>query len=341
MSPLSHRDFESSDEKALVRTKWDRPILEALKEKSKQPLTYFGLPGPAIQDILDWRDLLGIVTGVERLRKPAADREEDLERHRRLLNNVMTNDIQQFQLLRGEIEDVILQGLDQDNEAPRLHRGSTRSGMSFGYSLVNLDFLGGIGYRAKKGASAEQSKRGRSLKKLFERQQGTEFVLLATFNVRDRVGEELRAYIQSTRERVDEPLRPTLDWYGKRGPAEKIYILKVVVPLFIQHTAEENMFSSHAYPPVAYGGTGTATLVHFAFRLTPQDGDLQAFSQQSAADLIGLPLVCTENCVLRVANQQHPGFDCHGCESVLAFLPSDLRAEMITHAKGLASGTSL
>jgi hypothetical protein len=338
MSPLSHRDFESSDEKALVRQKWDRPILEALHQESKQPLNYFGLPGPAIEDVLDWRDLLGIVTGVERLRKGAADHEEDLERHRRMHRNVMANDIQQFQLLRGEIEELILQGLDQDGDAPRLHRGSSRNEMSFGYSLVNLDFLGGIGYRVKKGVPATQSKRGRALKKLFERQQGTEFVLLATFNVRDRVGEELLAYIHNTRERVEEALRPTLDWYANRGASEKIYILKAVVPLFVQHSAEENMFACHAYPPVAYGGTGTATLVHFAFRLTPQDGDLQAFSPQYAGDLINLPLVTTAGGVLRVAAQQHPGFDFQKCADSLSFLPEDLRTEIVAHAEQLVAG---
>ena len=328
MSPLSHRDFNSSTEKALVRREWDRPILEELKATTQKPLDYFGLPGPAIQDILDWRDLLGVITGVERLRRGAADREEDLERHRRMLNNVMTNDIQNFQLLRGEIEDIILQGLDQDNESPRLHRGSSRNDMSLSYSLVNLDFVGGLGYLAKKGIPAKQSKRGRALKKLFERQQGTEFVLLATFNVRDRVGEELRAYISKTRERVDGSLRATLDWYG--NATHKIHILKVVVPLFIQHTAEENMFSSHAFPPVAYGGTGTATLVHFAFRLIPQGGDLQAFSPQSAEQLINLPLISTEGCVFQIAAQQHPGFDFDRCEEALKFLPEAHRAKVLS-----------
>src|SRR2546423_5371213 len=107
--------FEGSSNKALVRRQWDLPIIEQWMKKLGHPLSYFGLPGPSISDLLDWRECLEYCTGVERLRKATEQRKEDLNTHRLILKNVMLNGIENFQLLRGQIEDVILDGTDLDN----------------------------------------------------------------------------------------------------------------------------------------------------------------------------------------------------------------------------------
>src|SRR5262245_13947645 len=84
------KDFEGSKNKSVVRQMWDRPILQTIASQVGRPLAYFGLPGPAVQDLIEWADLLGVKTGVERLRR-GAKRQVDLERHRRLYRNVAIN----------------------------------------------------------------------------------------------------------------------------------------------------------------------------------------------------------------------------------------------------------
>src|SRR5436305_15207428 len=102
----------------------------------RHPLSYFGLPSPSITDLLNWREYLGYCTGVERLRKATEQRKEDLNTHRLILKNVMLNGIENFQLLRGQIEDVILDGTDLDNTYPHLSKGSSPLIASFRYDLV-------------------------------------------------------------------------------------------------------------------------------------------------------------------------------------------------------------
>lgn len=291
-----------------------------------RPLTYFGLPGPAIADLLDWQDLPGKRTGVERLAGRGDRHRDDLERHRRLLRNVLANGISDgFQLLRGDIEDVILNGTDKDGTAPQLNNGGTDRDSRFHYDVVNLDFFGGVGYRDRRG----EAKRVRAQKKLFERQQGTSFLLLLTVSVRDGLGDELTDYLSETRARVTDPLRDVVDWYMAQERGAKDLKLKAVLPLFLQRVAEDNMFSCHAYPPVIYDGTGGTRMVHCTLSFTHVAGNLQAFSTQSVADLLSLPPIFVENGRLGISGRRPSRLERTACEVVLTFLPEETRMEIL------------
>src|SRR5438093_12855888 len=100
-------DFAGSGDKATIRKAWDLPILQGFTQKAGRKLSYFGLPGPAIEDLLDWRDILSITTGVERLRTRSIHYTEDLNRHRRLLKDIMVNGIEVVQLLRVTVVELI------------------------------------------------------------------------------------------------------------------------------------------------------------------------------------------------------------------------------------------
>lgn len=325
MKAHSHDDFHASSAKRLIRQKWDRPILESALEARNHKLSYFGLPGPNIEDLLDWRDLLGVISGVERLRPHEPEHSEDLERHRRLLVNVSVHDIPNFELLRGEIEDIIGDTLDIDGHTPARNDGKPPHRMRFIYDLVNLDYLGGIGYKER-----GESKQVRAVKKLFERQYGTSFVLLLTLNVRDKIGKEVTKYLEEVRNRASGELKDIINWYACRPPGEKAYKLKAVIPLFIKRTAEHNMFSSRAYPPIAYSGTGDEKMVHFAFSLTHEVGNFQAFGPQTDEQVLNLPLITVSDGGLIIAAKQHDGFDFTQCESALDFLSDPNRASILS-----------
>lgn len=318
--------FEGSSNKALVRSQWDLPIIEQwMRKLGASSLSYFGLPGPAISDLLDWQQCLGYCTGVERLRKAAGQRKEDLNTHRLILKNIMLNGIGNFQLLRGQIEDVILDGTDLDNTRPHLSKGPSPLIAPFHYDLVNLDFLGGMGYKDKKG----ESKRVRALKKLLERQRGKSFLLILTLNVRDGIDDELIRYLDGAKHGAsDQALRDTLSWYIACAQGMKDYRLKAVVPLFIRREAEVWGFDCFCYPPLVYEGSGSARMVHFAFQLLDTLTILHAYSTQEVLDVINLPFIEIKKETLEIA-KQHPNFDFRCCESQLGFLPDKTRIALL------------
>src|SRR6266516_7216249 len=113
------KSFEGTSNKVLIRRKWDWPIIQERWKKGERSLSYFGLPGPFIEDLCDWKQCLGRSTGVERLSKADNQRKEDLNVHRQIHKNVLLSGLAGFQLLRGQIEDVILNGSDLDNARPQ------------------------------------------------------------------------------------------------------------------------------------------------------------------------------------------------------------------------------
>jgi hypothetical protein len=220
-----------------------------------------------------------------------------------------------------------LDGVDQDNTRPQLAFGDPPLLAWLRYDLVNLDFLGGMGYKDKWG----ESKRVRALKKLLERQRGTNFLLLLTLNVRDGIDYELVRYLEGAkRETVSQNIQDTLDWYATCGKGMKEYRLKAIVPLFIRREGEEWGFDCWSYPPVAYEGSGSARMVHFVFELTYTNTILHAHSRQGVSDVVNLPLIGVEEGALCVLAKQHPQFNFGCLAKQLGFLPDEERAALLT-----------
>jgi hypothetical protein len=322
--PADDSDFEGTPAKSLLRRNWDLPILERAFSEKGRPLTYFGLPGPRILDLLDWRPVLGTATGAERLRESGDHRRADLERHRRLLNNILVHGFDGFQLLRGNVEDVICDAADADGTIPKLNDGAPPHRMRFKYDIVNLDFYGGVAYPSPSGEHV----RVRAIRKLLERQQGTDFLLFLTINVRDKVNRELTQYLTNTGTRVDSQTQQALEWYARRGTGEKDYKLKAAVSLFVHREAEGKMFSCHCYPVVSYDGND-ARMVHFAFSLKSISGNFQAFSEQKLSDIVALPLVKLQTDRFIMPHKQHHGFDSVRCSGAFDFLPDEVRRPLL------------
>jgi len=310
-------DFEGGPQKALLREKWDLPIIQGLSTQLKRPLRYFGMPGPSIEDVRAWSGALNHVTAIELLRLKTQDEDDDRERHRRLNASLLQNGID-YQILRGYVEDVLIKGHDIDNKTPPF-RKSTEDVVRFCYDLVNLDFFGGAGYGRK--TVRGRPKRLTALKELFRRQQGTEFILLLTLNVRDTIDEGLTEYLQQLRKRVDDRFRKIVDWYAKCGNGQKKYRLKVAILAFLQRVAEDECFKVYCYPPIGYSGSSNATMVHFALHCTPTGDQLHSWSIQTPEDLLRLPLLSCTNGTIDIAPTQHEDFDWQHCYQELANVP--------------------
>ena len=319
MSARQGGDFEGGPQKAYIRQHWDLPVLRELRNKKGRPLRYFGMPGPAIEDVRDWSKELGFVTAIDLLRSGSHE-EGDRERLRRLKHSLMEQGIA-YQVLRGFVEDVILRGYDIDGQQPVHRNERDPTGiLRFCYDIVNLDFLGGAGYRSK--AVTGQPKRLTAIKELFRRQRGTEFVFLLTLNVRNTIDTAACEHLKQWRTRVDPTLQSAIDWYVWVNAGKTKYRLKAAILAFVQRMAEDEGFVVRCYPPVAYVGTANATMVHFVFRCEPTLDPFHSISSQSDDDLVRLPLLCFESGVIQPELEQHTAFDWKHCHRAVADAPN-------------------
>lgn len=323
--------FQDTSNKATVRREWDLPILTSYADEVGRRLAYFGLPGEQIKDLIDWRDVLGYRTGVEIIGQPGKKREEELRLIHRLQTNVMIHGLgSDWQLLRGSVEDILLEGYDLDGTPPARNGGEVPLRRLYRYDLYNLDFTGGIGYADMRG----ESKRVRAIRKLFERQTGNDFLLLLTVNVRDTLGTELSTYLrEESKEYHDQKLQATLSWYADVGRGMKKYKLKAALPSCFQEFARHSYFNCFCYPPLAYYGH-KAYMVHFVFKLTFVPGrNFPVARQQKVEELLNMPLVEVEDGKILVAQKQHPGFDYSQCSQYLSFLPEHIRDGALPQAE--------
>lgn len=328
--------YANTANKAKIRQCWNKPILERWHTRIDRPLSYFGLPGPDIHDLLDWQQLLGKRTAIESPGHTKKEREEADEKIGRLNANIMLNGLSSgFQLLRADVEDVIINSVDDYGTPPQLNDGRPAHLMRFIYDVVNLDFDGGLGYRAKQGSVKTirgATKRVDALKELFKRQEGHSFILFLTINVRDTLGEEVENYLHGLQSRDrGEGWRELLDWYLNLTKGKREYKLKAIVPSFIHSVAETRLFRCTSRPPIAYEGHERAHMIHFAFELESAESKfrgirLREFSPQDDRELIELPLLRSENGQLTLPLMQHPGCNFASCEKTLTFLPKDVRS---------------
>ncbi len=317
--------FQDTPNKAAIRSRWDLALIQGWRARVGEPLAYFGLPGPEILDLLDWRDCLGRCTGVESPGSTPHERNIADETLGTLNARIMANGFGSvFQLLKGDIEDVIIHAVDAHGTAPVLNDGRPAHLARFRYDLVNLDFNSGLDYRRKAGPQ-----RVAAIKKLFERQEGRSFILFLTISVRDNLGDQIESYLRGWQDRDQGPgWRELLEWYLTRTRGEKAYKLKATVLSFVQAVAEPHMFRCTARPPIVYQGYKTQ-MVHFAFELESCPGYLRAWSTQVDRDLIELPLLRCNEGEFNVP-AQHPGFDGARLDGCLAFLPAELRDSILS-----------
>jgi len=132
--------FTPTDNKRTIRRQWNAPLLSFLKEHFNRKLVYFGLPSPKAEDIDDWIDFIDYVIAFQCRNYPLpSDPSQDDAPVRELelkLNNLMRKKrIIDFQLYDGYIEEVIINGKDNDNLKFDLRNFIT---------LYNLDFCNEI-----------------------------------------------------------------------------------------------------------------------------------------------------------------------------------------------------
>lgn len=237
--------FVSTSNKDLIRKEFDKYVVEDYYRKKGEPLTYFGLPGLEIFDILEWREYLGKIIAVER--DPYIRHFMRSKAFSEGFNS--TN----YQILFGDVDDVILKGEDLEGEKPK---EST-------FDVVNLDYEGGLVYKDLAGTS----KRVSAIKKLFSLQQAEkkDFALFLTVNTRNRDWGEFDKTLDEVQNQLEEynieGASRNIEWHKTAGYAYKI---KVYLPVHLGIWASASYFFCSSMRAVTYLGTSSRRMVHFA-----------------------------------------------------------------------------
>lgn len=283
------KKYATTENKERVRDE-DTECIKKEFVRKKRLLSYLGMPSGEIRDILAWRNYFGRYTAVE----------IDVQERNKIMLNAITNCLSdKIRILFGDIEDILITGKDKhDNK------------LQFPYDVVFLDCFGTILY--------QELKRIKAITSLIEKQKGTPFLLLLTFNIRernyctqsvnmtfDKLEKELSGfYLRDDRKK--KQIADIIAWY-KSDKTEEMYRQKLFTPYFIKTMAEERGFKVHAYSPIFYLGFNNSPMIHFAIRLTPEDeAPTKAVSTQTIFDIINLNLKEASKGKVSVRKQQAP-----------------------------------
>lgn len=283
------KNYATTNNKERVRAVDTELIKKEFAKKSRR-LSYLGMPSGEIRDILAWKDYFERCSAVE----------IDAKIRSQLWLNVINSGLSdKVSILFGDIEDILINGRD-----------GFKNQLQFPYDIVFLDCFGSILYH--------ELKRIKAITALIERQKGNQFLLLLTFNIRERnyckhsIDEFLRKlerellgyYLRDKKKKA--AINKVIDWY-KSDKTEEMYRFKLFTPYLIKTIAEDRGFNVHAYSPIFYSGFKNNSMIHFAFKLVPGDrAPTKEVSQQTVFDIINLNLKEASEGRVFVRKQQAP-----------------------------------
>lgn len=266
--------FIDTPNKRVIR-KFDKKIIEKYSVQKDEKLSYFGLPGGQMLDILEWSGYLERWVAVE----IDDDAYSDLN-FTALEKNLASG----LKAIKGDIDDMLLGNVDDRVEFP--------------FDLFNLDYSGGAIYKDKAG----EARRLKAWGNLFLKQgrYKHDFLLFLTLNSREKdEGEinEVLIEIQKLLKKggkgqialiIEKTIRE-----GKKRDKFKIYI-----PYLITQYAAYHKYMLRCHPPICYTGSSNIPMMHFIFELEFKKGRASPLSPFSVEQIIKIPLYRCENGVI-------------------------------------------
>jgi len=270
-----------------IRRNYDKTIIKRFRTHKGTQLTYFGLPGRDMSDVMEWRQHIGRILAVER---------DDIERHLLMVKAFETSLDKRLRVFVGDIDNLLTKGYDEYNTP-----------LDSAFDLINLDYYGGLVCKDLKG----ESKRIEALRKLFERERNAkqDFLLLLTFNTRNRDDQEFKKTLDQVELELASlrlNVSSDIEWYKE---ARYDYKLKVYVLYTLDKIAAANRFSfslKTLQPPVTYLGSSNRRMVHFAIPFDYSKEVAGVGRSHSSVEILNLPMLeCTEGKLQR-CNIQPP-----------------------------------
>jgi len=302
--------FTGGPIKDKIRRELDAPLIKGTSKDGKEKLSYFGLSGPLLYDIIEWQDYLKDFTVVEESYTGRRERSKERNRQELLLKTSFIVDLQDSKgvindfltLLYGDIDrDIILKGKgDFDKELPKKYFG-----------LIYLDYYGGI-FKAKYREDAIK-KFIYNQKEISEKDR--DYVLLITVENLDRGKKEKSTLISEILDnleltRVDSECLKTFKRYISRcsyGLLQKIYV-PIQIYLYIKSCGDEiRCFDPVIYREEKIGSLQTAEMLHFRFVISIKKNRKMASPMiKDIIDIYNLNLLTVEEGKIVPCREQTP-----------------------------------
>lgn len=254
--------FKDTENKRAIRA-FDRDVLATYcEEKGKKPLSYFGLPGARMLDILEWKEFLCRWVAVE------IDDDAYSELNFTALEENLCSGLVAIQ---ADIDDVLLGGADDRVEFP--------------FDVFNLDYSGGAVYKGKSGA-----KRLRAWENLFRRQSKHkhDFLLFLTLNSRERDEGEIDEALKEAQGFLEDHGKNVLAQDVERiiGEGSKRDKFKIYIPVLMAHHASHYLYELSYSPPIRYAGSSKIAMMHFIFTMDQRRGRVTPLLQQALEQIV-------------------------------------------------------
>ncbi len=239
-------------------------------------LTYFGLTSREMRDVLDWSSLLGSIYSVERGRESTPE----LDQHAILVNAFKGGILSKTHLLRGDIDEVILDGKDDSGIR-----------VPFNFDIVSLDYSGGLFYRDKRGSQF----RLKAIEKIIDEQSKNQKEFLLFISTNDDQVEDLEikksfADIRTELNRMSMNADLVCKHYLEHKLAE--VRLKIYVPYFVNGVSAGRRYNVETEKPIFYLGNNGTRMMNFRFRFRLNRGSTSIrMPRQSLVSIFNSPMI--------------------------------------------------
>ena len=260
--------YYSSEDKDLVRNKFDLPLVEAAARRKEGKIRYFGLPGINALDLQSWGRLCDYIAAVE----------FSPERFQAVKHVLRT----QFGSIRhrahlGDVDIVILRnksGLPPTEFVSTTNR--PEAGYIWDFDVIYLDYFGKF-LPYERGGVVVQN-RANALRKLFapDRQDAWQpWLLMLTvesrlFGPNDR--EQMRQFLSSSKEESDDETQQAIDFLLDETVSISEQAARLVhgtLSYILAVAAGNSDVRVYPKPTIRYRGANNAPMLHFAYEVTP------------------------------------------------------------------------
>ena len=261
--------YYSSDDKDLVRDKFDLPLVEAAARRKDGKIRYFGLPGEDALDLHCWGSLCDYVAAVE----------FSQERFQTVKHVLRT----QFGSIRhrahlGDVDKVILRNKSGLPPTEFVSTTTNRPGAGYiwDFDVIYLDYFGKF-LPYERGGVVVQN-RANALRKLFapDRQDAWQpWLLMLTvesrlFGPNDR--EQMRQFLSASKEESDGETQQAIDFLLDDTVSTNEQAARLVhgtMSYIIAVAAGNSDVRVSPKPTILYRGANNTPMLHFAYEVTP------------------------------------------------------------------------
>jgi hypothetical protein len=277
MTPMCSTDLFTHN-KQKVR-EMDAILIERHFRSDLGNLRYIGLPASTLTDLAQWKEYFNHFSVVER----GQPDQEFIYQHDLMLSAMRLGISRKLSLLRGDLDDVLLNGKDIFGNP-----------VKYPFDVVSLDYSGGILYKDPTGAA----KRPESISKLCEEQaqHNLDFLLFLSTNMDIQDQGEIKSTfdeIQRDLSKIGIDVSRTTRAYRDHPLLEAR--LKVYVPYMIRNLTSR-WFRCTTFKPIYYAGNKATRMMHFSFWLERTDEAVVGRpNKQTIIQLLDLPAFeCTD-----------------------------------------------